>query len=194
MNWIDNVRATKDNISRNWVGRGYLVAVTGSTWLLRGLHSAFSREHGLAWLLRGIHAALFFREHGLVWLLRGLCDCYGVYIPLFFPRAWPWVAVTGSTWLLRGIRPALFPRAWPCVAVTGYISHSFFREHGLAWLLRGIHPALIREHGLVWLLRDISRWRCDRGTNLKMQRVHGRVSSRELPWYFVVIPHEREVQ
>ena len=26
--------------SRNWVGHDYLVAVTGSTWFLRGLHSA----------------------------------------------------------------------------------------------------------------------------------------------------------
>ena len=38
--------------SRNWVGRGYLVAVTGSTWLLRGLRPATFRENRLACLLR----------------------------------------------------------------------------------------------------------------------------------------------
>ena len=31
------------------------------------------------------------------------------------------VAVTWSTWLLRGLRPALFPRKWPCAALTGQI-------------------------------------------------------------------------
>ena len=44
--------------SRYGVGRGYLVAVTGSTWLLRGL----------------------------LWLLRVLCGCYGVYTPPLFAK------------------------------------------------------------------------------------------------------------
>ena len=41
-------------MSKNWAGRGYLMAVTGSTWLLLGLRLAISRENRLTWFSRDI--------------------------------------------------------------------------------------------------------------------------------------------
>ena len=47
---IKSNQEPRKTISRNWVGCGYLVAVTGSTWRFQGLHIALFRETRLMWL------------------------------------------------------------------------------------------------------------------------------------------------
>ena len=63
-------------LSRSCVGRGYLVAVTGSMWLLRGVHGCY-----------GVYVPLFFANNRLARLLRdrftrrcdhGIILCYTV--------------------------------------------------------------------------------------------------------------------
>ena len=49
------------------LSRNYLVAVTGSTWLLRGLHGCTGSE----WHLRGLRGC-----YGSTWHLRVLCGCH----------------------------------------------------------------------------------------------------------------------
>ena len=60
------------------LSRKYLVAVTGSTWLLRGLRGYY-----------GVYVAV----KASTWLLRGLRAINGVY-----------VAFTSSMWLLQRMR------------------------------------------------------------------------------------------
>ena len=139
------VRATQDNFTRNWVGRGYLVAVTGSTWLLRGLRGCYGvcvAVKASMWLLWGLCGCygVYVAVKGSMWLLWGLCGCYGVY-----------VAVTGSMWLLWGLRGSY----GVYVAVTGSILlWGKWLLRGSTWLLRGLCPAISRENCITWLLRD----------------------------------------
>ena len=62
--------------SRNWVGRDYLVAVTGS---MRGCYGMCVVVTGCTWLLR-VCVPIVFRENRLAWLLRDK-----VYV-----KVWPW--------------------------------------------------------------------------------------------------------
>ena len=99
--------------SRNSVGRGNLVAVTGSTWLLQilcGCYGVYMAVTGSMWLLQilcgcyGVYVAITVST----WLLPGLCGCYGFYAVT--GSMW---SVMDSTWLLRVY--GLF-RVSPCLA------------------------------------------------------------------------------
>ena len=91
-------------LSRNGVGRGYLVAVTGSMYIAITVYVAVM---GSIWQLHslcgcyGVYMAItvYVAVMGSMWQLHvhSLCGCYGVYVAIVY------VAVTGSMWLLWGL-------------------------------------------------------------------------------------------
>ena len=62
---------------RNGVGRGYLVAITGSTWQLRGIRDYVTGLRGMLRGLRGCYG-VYVVVTGSTWQSRGLHVCYGV--------------------------------------------------------------------------------------------------------------------
>ena len=147
------------------------MAVTGSTWLLRGIHTALSRKKST---LSG-SPGTDLREGEIVvvtesiWLLQGQHGCYGVYIPLFPAKKstlsgspgtdlheGKTVVVTESIWLLQGI-----------LSKTEWIIHSIHgvkKFHSLRSEFHSILTPVESENSL------LNEWNLVRFTRYSLQK------------------------
>ena len=127
-------------ITWNWVECGYLVAITGSMWMLQGIcgcYRVYVAVTGSMWMLQGLRGCyrVYVAVTGSMWLLQGLCGCYRVYVDA--PGSmWMlqglcgcyrvYVDVPGSMWMLQGLcgcYRVYIPHflKLPCMAHTGWL-------------------------------------------------------------------------
>ena len=147
--WLLRVRvASRWSTSGSFSQRSSCMAVTGSVWLLGGQYLALFRKDCITWLLRGPCGYLVVN----VWLSFArivLHGCYGVHVAAGWSMSGSLsqgsycMAVTGSMWLLGGLRLAVFCNdrlAWLLrgpSSLLGGLRLDLFCKDRIAWLLWG---------------------------------------------------------